>query len=148
MSQQDWLIASRSIGIGFLALFAVMFLIERPLLRFAAPILGASWLPTAQLALECLVLAGVGWLIGRWGRLGVAIFAATLALVNFCLVPAIDFPWLFHSLLDCFQNTRYLEPFVTSLATHVLLFSSLFVGSHLGRAKQNRAREQAALHIK
>ncbi len=148
MSRQDWLTALRSIGIGLLALFAVMFLIERPLLRFAAPILGASWLPTAQLALECAGLAAVGWLIGRWGRLGVVLFAGIIAIPNFSRVPSIDFIWLFHLLLDCFQNTRYLAPFVTSLATHGLIFASLFIGSHLSHAKQNRAREQAALHIK
>ena len=93
-------------------------------------------------------LAAIGWLIGRWGSLGVLLFAATLALLNFGRVPGIDFPWLFHLLLDCFQNTRYLESFFTSLATHAFLFASLFIGSHLSHAKQNRAREQAVLHIK
>ena len=70
-------------------------------------------------------------------------FAATLAVSNFGLIPGIDLPWLFHLLLDCFQNVRYLEPFFTSLATHSFLFASLFVGSHLSRAS-----EQTVLHIK
>jgi hypothetical protein len=136
MSSNGMLTAVRSTVLGWLALFAVMFLMERPLLRRAAPFLGASWLPTAQLALECFGFAAVGWLIGRWGRLGVLIFAATLALPNFGRVPAIDLPWLFHLLLDCFQNARYLGSFFTSLATHILLFASLFVGSHLSRAPE------------
>jgi hypothetical protein len=133
MSSNGMLTAVRSAALAWLALFAVMFLIERPLLRWTGPILGASWLPTAQLALECFGLAAVGWLIGRWGSLGVLTFAATLALPNFGRVAAIDFPWLFHLLLDCFQNARYLGSFFTSLATHILLFSSLFVGSRLSR---------------
>jgi hypothetical protein len=46
-------------------------------------------------------------------------------------------------LLDCFQNTRYLESFFTSLVTQIFLFASLFIGSHL-----SRARQPAVLHIK
>jgi len=148
MSWRDLVTAVRSAVLGWGALLAVLFLIERPLLRWTAPVLGASWVPTAQLALECLGLAAVGWFIGRWGNPGVLIFAATLALLNLGLVPGIDSPWLFHLLLDSFQNTRYIESFFTSLATHIFLFGSLFVGSHLSRAKLNRAREQAFLNIK
>ena len=50
------LIAARSILLGWAALFAVTYLAERPLLRWTAPVLGASWLPTAQLAFECVAL--------------------------------------------------------------------------------------------
>jgi hypothetical protein len=143
MSSRDIVTAVRSCVLGWMALFTVLFFIEAPLLHWTAPVLGPSWLPTAQLALECLGLAAVGWLIGRWGSSGVMIFAATLALLSFGLVPGIDFPWLFHLVLDCFQNTRYLESFFTSLATHIFLFASLFIGSHL-----SRARQPAVLHIK
>jgi hypothetical protein len=133
--------------VGWGALFAFIFLIERPLLRWSGPLLGASWLPTVQLALECCGLAAAGWLIGKtgrlWGNLGVLIFAVTIALLNFGFIPLIDFPWLYHLLLDCFQSSRYLEAFFTSLVTHTFLFGSLFVGSHL-----SRARQPAVLHIK
>jgi hypothetical protein len=142
MSQRDIAIAVRSSLLGWGALF-VFALIDAPLLRWTAPVIGASWLPTVQLALECCGLAAIGWLIGRWGNLGVLFFAATLALLSRGSVPGIDFLWLFHLLADCFQSTRYLEPFFTSLATHTFLFASLFIGSHL-----SRAREQAVLHIK
>jgi hypothetical protein len=148
MLWRDLVTAARSCVVGWGALSAIILLIDRPLLHRTAPILGASWLPTAQLAVECLGLAAVGWLIGRWGNAGVLIFAATLALFNFRLVPSIDVPWLFHLLLDSFQNARYLESFSTSLATHIFLFASLFIGSHLSRAKRNRAREQTLLRIK
>jgi hypothetical protein len=143
MSRNGVLIAVRSCVLGWASLFGIMFLIERPLFRWTAPVLGASWISTVQLTLECLGLAAVGWLIGRWGNPGVLAFAVTLALPNFGHVPAIDFPWLFHLLLDCFQNTRYLGSFFTSLATHIFLFASLFIGSHL-----SRARQPAVLHIK
>jgi hypothetical protein len=148
MLWRDLVAAVRSCVVGWGALFAIIFLIERPLLHWTLPIIGASWLPTAQLALECLGLAAIGWLIGRWGNAGVLIFAVTLALFNFRLVPSIDVLWLFHLLLDCFQNARYLGSFFTSLATHMFLFASLLIGSHLSRAKLNRAREQALLRIK
>lgn len=143
MSWRDIVTAVRSCAVGWGALFAFIFLIERPLLRWTGPVLGASWFPTLQLALECCGLAAVGWLIGRWGKLGVLIFAATLALLNFGLVSLIDLPWLFHLLLDCFQSSRYLEAFLTSLVAHIFLFGSLFIGSHL-----SRARQPAVLHIK
>jgi hypothetical protein len=143
MSWRDLVTAARSCVVGWGALFAIIFLIERPLLYLAASIVDASWLPTVELALECLSFAAIGWLIGRWGNIGVVSFAATLAVSNLGLIPGIDLPWLFHLLLDCFQNVRYLEPFFTSLATHSFLFASLFVGSHLSRAS-----EQTVLHIK
>ena len=143
MSPNGVLTAVRSCVLGWVMLLAVTFLIERPLLFWTAPILGASWVPTVQLALECAGLAAVGWLIGRWGNSGVLTFAATLVLPNFGLVPGIDFPWLFRLLLDCFQHTRYLGSFFTSLTTHIFLFASLFIGSHL-----SRARQPTVLHIK
>ncbi len=143
MSQNGLLIAMRSCVLGWVALFAVLFLIERPLIQWTAPLLGGPWIPTAQLALECCCLAAVGWLIGRWGKLGVWIFATTLAIPNFGRVPSIDLPWLFHLLLDCFQNARYLEPFLTSLARHIFLFGSLFAGAHLSGGSQ-----PVVLHIK
>ena len=147
MSRVELLKALRSAVIGWVALCAVTLVIERPVLHWTAPILGPSWFPTAQLALECLGLAAVGWIVGRWGHPGILIFAATLLLPNFGLLP-IDIPWLFRLLVDAFQSSRYLESLFTSLATHFFLFASLFVGAHLSRAKQNRAREQQALHIK
>jgi hypothetical protein len=143
MSRHDLLAAVCSTVIGWVALFAVMFSIERPLLRWTAPILGPSWFPTAQLALECCGLAVVGWLIGRWGKPGVLIFAATLALPNFGQIPSIDVPWLVHLFLDCLQNARYLESFLTSLATQTFLFASVFIGANL-----SRARHQVELSIK
>jgi len=131
------LISARSILLGWATLFALTYLVERPLLGFIAHLLGGSWLPTAQMALACAGLAVTGWVVGRWNRLDVLVFAALLAVWNFGLVP-IDVPWLLRLLADSFQSSRYLESFFTSLATHALLFAGLFAGGRL-----NRAREQA-----
>jgi hypothetical protein len=141
MSSRDIATAVRSSVLAWGALFAITFGIERPLMRWASTILGASWVPTVQLALQCCGLAAIGWLIGRWGNRGALIFAAMLAVWNFGLVP-IDIPWLIHLLIDSFDNSRYLESFFTSLVTHVFLFGSLFTGAAL-----SRPREQVVLRI-
>jgi len=134
------LITARSMLLGWATLLAATYLVERPLLLWTAPLLGARWFPTAQLALECVALAATGWMIGRWNRSDVVpavlVFAAMLAVLDFGLVPAINIPWLFRLMADSFRNTRYLESLVTEAATHALLFGSLFVGARLSRPAQ------------
>jgi hypothetical protein len=133
------LISARSILLGWAALFAITYLIERPLLVLAARLLDASWFPTAQLALACAGLAATGWIMGRWNRVDAMatalIFAVLLAVWNFGLVP-IDISWLFRLVLDSLQSSRYLESLFTSLVTHAFLFASLFAGARLSRASQ------------
>lgn len=131
---------------GWGVLYALTVLVERPLIRLAARLLGSSWTPTVRLALTCAVLCAVGWLIGHWGRTGVWVFAATIAIRNFGLAPGIDMPWLIHLLFDCFQSGRYLGGFLTSFITHVFLFGSLFYGAHLASGLSRGAR-QTALRI-
>jgi hypothetical protein len=131
------LITARSILLGWATLVAFTYLVERPLLLWTAPLLGASWLPTVQLAFDCVALAATGWMIGRWNRSdavpAVLVFAAMLAVWTFGLVPAINLPWLFRLIADSFRDARYLESLVTAAATHALLFGSLFVGARLSR---------------
>jgi hypothetical protein len=131
------LITARSILLGWATLVAFTYLVERPLLLWTAPLLGASWLPTVQLAFDCVALAATGWMIGRWNRSdavpAVLVFAAMLAVWTFGLVPAINLPWLFRLIADSFRDARYLESLVTEAATHALLFASLFVGARLSR---------------
>jgi len=136
------LISARSILLGWAALFAFTYFVERPLLSFIARLLGANWIATAQLALVCAGLAATGWIVGHWNRLDALIFAALLAVWNFGLVP-IDLPWLLRLLADSFQNSRYLESFFTSLVTHIFSFGSLLAGASL-----SGARGPAVLHIK
>jgi len=139
------LISARSILLGWAAVLAITYVVERPLLVLAAGLLDASWLPTVQLALACAGLAATGWIIGRWNRIDAMattlIFAVMLAMWNFGLVP-IDILWLFRLTIDSLQSSRYLESLFTSLATHVFLFGSLFTGARL-----SRARQPAELHI-
>jgi hypothetical protein len=134
------LIAARSILLGWVALLAATYLVERPLLRWTAPLLGASWFPTAQLALECAALAATGWVMGRWNRSGaipaVLVFAAMIAVWNFSLVPAINIPWLFRLMRDTIGDARYLESLITTAVTHALLFGSLIIGARLSRPRQ------------
>ena len=143
--RQRLLISARSILLGWATLLAITYLVERPLLVLAARLLGASWLPTVQLALACAGLAATGWIIGRWNRIdamsATLIFAVMLAVWNFGLVP-INISWLLRLMADSLQSSRYLESLFTSLVTHVFLFGSLFIGARL-----SRAREPAELHI-
>jgi hypothetical protein len=129
------LIAARSILLGWAALFAITYLVERPLLSWTAPLLGSSWLPTAQLALACLGLAATGWILGQGNRFDVLLFAVMLAVWSFGLVP-VDLPWLLRLAVDSVQNLRYLESLLTALTTHALLFGSLFAGAHFSRRAQ------------
>jgi len=134
------LITARSILLGWTMLYVVTKLVERPMLSWAAALLGASWLPTAQLALACVALAATGWILGRWDRLGavpaVLVFAVMLAVWNFGLVPAIKVAWLFRLMVDAFGDARYLESLIAAAATHALLFGSLIAGAMLSRPRR------------
>jgi hypothetical protein len=133
------LISVRSILFGWTALFGITYLVERPLLLLSAHFLGASWIPTEQLALICAGLATTGWIIGRWNRFdamaSALFFAAMLAVWNFGLVP-INLPWLFRLILNSFQDLRYLESLLTSLVTSAFLLGSLLAGASLSRPAQ------------
>jgi hypothetical protein len=134
------LISARSIVLGWTTLFAITYLVERPLLLRTAPLLGGNWRPTAQLAFECVALAATGCVVGRWSHLdairAVFAFAAMLAVWDFGLVPGIDVPWLFRLIVDSLGNARYLGALVTAAVTHALLFGSLFVGARWSRPRQ------------
>jgi hypothetical protein len=129
------LISTRSILLGWAALVGTTYLVERPLLLLSADVLGASWLPTEQLALACAGLAGAGWIVGSGNRFDVLIFAVTLAVWNFGLVP-INLAWLFRLLMDAFESSRYLGSFFNSLAIHVFLFGSLILGANVSRKRE------------
>src|SRR5215469_17240345 len=84
------LIVARSILVGWAALLALTYIVERPLILWTAPLVGDHWVATAKLSLDCLTLAATGWLVGRLSRsaplFGALAFAATLAFganVNF-----------------------------------------------------------------
>jgi len=133
------LISARSIVLGWAMLCVLTILVERPLLFWTAPLLGGSWLPTAQLGLECAALAATGWIVGRWNRsdaiAGALVLGVMVAVWDFGLVPSINVPWLFRLAVDSFGNARYVESLITAAATHVLLFGSLIGGARLSRPR-------------
>ena len=94
----------RSIAAGWAALVALTYLAERPLLLSTAPFVGAHWVATASLLLDCLKLAATGWATGRLHRAaplpGVLALAATLGLFNLEAWMPLDAPWLIRLAVD------------------------------------------------
>jgi len=131
-------------SLGWTVLLAITYLLERPLLQWSAPLLGASWFPTAQLAFACCALAMSGWVTGcllrRWHGFDVIptvfVFGAILLVWRLGPEPAIDFRWVFRLLVDSFGNPRYLQSLITALATDALLYGSLLGGAVLSRAAE------------
>lgn len=118
-------------------LLLIAYLLERPLLILIAGKLGASWLPTVRLMLDCSVLAGTGWVIGRLGRtnpiLAVAAFAATLTLRDFGELVEIRVPWLLQLAGDALRDPRYWDLLGSTAITQTFLFGSLIAGALLSR---------------
>lgn len=138
--RQRLLIGLRSILIGWVTLYLMVFLLERPLLMWAGPVIGAQWIATVELGLDCGVLAATGWVVGRLARpssmVGVLTFAATLTLWDLSFLVAINVPWLLrlaaHSLSG---DSNYLGSLVSTASSQVLLFGCLVAGGLLSRAR-------------
>lgn len=132
MVRQRVLLCVRAILIGWVTLLAITYVLERPLLSWTAPMLEGSWLDSAHLALDCCALAVSGWVIGHLSRgdwfIALLSFALTLTFWDFTPLLAINVPWLFHSVINVFSDSRYLLGFLTNAAIHALLFGSLFAG--------------------
>ena len=136
-----WLwMALRSLAVGWTVLIALTYLAERPLFLLTAPLVGAHWVATASLTLNCLKLAATGWVIGRLHRKtalsGMLIFAATLSLFSFEVWLPLDVPGLIRLAMDALHDTRYWWPLATMAAQHALLFGSLIAGGLLSRPPQ------------
>ena len=136
MVRRRVLLYVQAIPIGWAILLAITYLLERPLLLWAAPILEGKWLDTVQLTLDCCALAASGWLIGHISRdewfIALLSFALTLTFWDFTPLLAINVPWLLHSVINVFSDSRYLSGFLTTAAIHALLFGSLFAGGLKG----------------
>jgi hypothetical protein len=131
------LIAVRSILVGWAALLALTYVIERPLLLWAAPVVGDHWVATTKLSLDCLALAATGWTVGRLSRsaplFGGLAFAVTLAVSNLGPSLGIELRWLIQLAEDALRDSHYLGPLATTAAQSLVLFGSLIVGALLGR---------------
>ncbi|MGD0125996.1 MAG: hypothetical protein ABSF46_11580 [Terriglobia bacterium] len=134
-----WVVA-RSIAVGWAVLVVLTYLAERPLLFLAGPVVGAHWVETVGLTLDCLKLAATGWAIGRVHRAaplpGVFAFAATLVFFNLEPWLPFDFPGLIRLAFDALEDARYLDSLATLISQHVLLLGSLIVGGLLSRPPQ------------
>ena len=133
------LIALRSIPIGWVSLGVIVYLMEHPLLHFAGPFIGAQWIATATLGLDCSVMAATGWVVGRLGRpspmLGVLVFAATLTVWDLSFLVAINVPWLLRLVVHALRGDEsYLDSLVSTAASQALLFGCLLGGGMLSRA--------------
>ena len=131
------LIAFRSIPIGWATLFLTEFFIAQPLLRLVTPLLGATWIATGRLGLNCLALISTGWVIGHFARprpiQGVLVFAATLVWWDLDSLIGINIPWLARLTVDLVGDSRYWSSFVSTVASQALLFTSLVAGGLLSR---------------
>ena len=139
MTRQRLLIALRSIPIGWVSLGLMVFLLEHPLLHFAGPFIGAQWIATATLGLDCAVMAATGWVVGRLARpcsmLGALVFAATLTVWDMSFMVGINVPWLLRLVVHALSgDSSYLSSFVSTAASQVLLFGCLLGGGMLSRA--------------
>lgn len=148
MMRQRLSLAARSILWGWATLLLTSYLLERPLLVLIAGSLGASWFGTIRLTLDCLVLTGIGWVIGRLGPtnpiLSVVAFAATLSFWDFEELVEIRVPWLLELAGNALRDSRYRDSLAYTAIVQTVLFGSLIVGALLSR----RAPAMAALSIR
>jgi len=135
--RQRLFLAARSILLGWVILLLATYVLERPLLTWIAGRLSASWFPTVRLMLDCSLLAGIGWVVGRLGSAGpmlaVAAFAATLTFGDFGELVEIRIPWLLELAWNAFRDSRYWDSLAYTALIHSFLFGSLIVGALLSR---------------
>jgi hypothetical protein len=140
MMRQWLLLAVRAVLIGWATLLLIVYLVEHPLLVVAAPILGAQWLATAGLALDCTALAATGWVVGRLNRtspiVAVLIFAATLTFWDFTPAMAINIPWVIRLVVNTVRDSNSLSLLFSTAASQAFLFGSLLAGGLLSRPRE------------
>lgn len=131
---------ARSILLGWATLLAIAYGVEGPLLRWTSSLIGATWIATAHLALDCATLTAAGYVTGRFNRsravLAGAAFAATLCFWDFSGRLALNVPFLLQLAWDAIHDSRFLDAFLTSAETHVLLFGCLIGGAMLSRQRE------------
>jgi len=131
---------ARSILLGWVALLAITYMLERPLLIWTAPWVGSEWLPTARLGLNCLALASTGWIVGRGYRHApmwcVGGFAIMLLFWDFDSELGVNIPWLIRLTADALRDSNYLDSLATTASGQLLLFASLMLGGLLSRPRQ------------
>jgi len=134
---------ARSLILGWAALMTLAFL-ERPLLRWIAPVAGAEWIATFHLLLDCAAMAAAGWLTGRSSRprplLATGIFALTLCCWNFGELLTLNVPWLLRLARNSLQNPRYFDSLIANAEMHLILFGCLIGGAAMSRPAEKPPR--------
>ena len=109
----------------------------RLLLIWTGPALGASWVPTARLGLDCSALAASGWVTGRFGRakwiVAVIVFAVILAIPSLGEIVEVRILWLLQLMLDAFRDSHYWDSLLDTIVSQTFLLASLFVGARLSQ---------------
>jgi hypothetical protein len=131
---------ARAILAGWVTLLGIAYLVERPAVEWLAPLFGARWIATVQLALDCGALAAAGWVAGRLNRSRAiwtaAVFAVTLCFWDFEGILALNVPWLVRLVWNTLHDSRYLDALLTIVETHAILFGCLFAGAALSRPRE------------
>jgi len=133
---RGWLlVVLRAIPVGWAVMWVLGALGARAVLRWMGPWVGAAWISTAELGLNCAVLVATGWVVGRVSRprpmIGVLVFAATLVFWDLSDWVGINVPWLIRLVAD-----TYWSSVVSTGATQALLFACLIGGGLLSRARE------------
>src|SRR5262252_1359703 len=127
------MVVARAILAGWLVMAGLAFAVERPVLWVAGRWLGVQWFATERVALDCLVLAAAGWLVGRLSRasplLSVITFAVTLCFWNLDPLLTVNVPWLIRLGVDALHDRSYLASFANTAGLHILLLGGLTAGA-------------------
>lgn len=126
-----------ALGAAWTAMLALL-LFGTLAIRWTVPWLGASWVATAQLTLNCFELAGAGFIAGRLGRpepwFAVLAFAASLAIPDFSVLGMpLNGLWLLRLTRDVLLDSRFFDSWLTTLGTHLLLLGCVIAGGYLSR---------------
>ena len=129
-------ITARAVLLGWATLWVLLF-IARLLLIWMGRALGASWVPTVRLGLDCSALAASGWVIGRFGpakwSVAVIVFAAMLTIPSLGELADIRILWLFQLMGDAFRDRHYWDSLLDTAVSQIFLLGSLFAGARLSR---------------
>ena len=140
MRRRVVLVVARSILVGWATLIAVAFVAERLVRTWVSHFIGMPWVPTAQIALECVVLAIVGWVVGRLSKgastYSVLAFTVTLAFWDLDPLLEFNFPWVIQLGADAFRDPLYIDSLIATATQHVLLLGCLVTGAVLSQPRR------------
>lgn len=109
-------------------------------IRWTSPLFAPSSIATVQLTLNCFELAAAGFVAGRLHRpspmIALALFALSIAFVDFGELMPLNVFWLIRLTRDLWSDSRFFDSWLTTVGTHLLLFGSLIAGGMLSRPRR------------